>query len=91
MSQRQQYAIVPVRATDDMILAADELNDTFAPVSVVYDTLVKAAPPPPESVLSDEDIRQIIGDDFPYGSYGDCHRLASRIQHAVLTRLTEPK
>lgn len=89
MSQRQQYALVPRwwlealaaqgPSKPDYWSACDQCERATGNAQDALDA------PPPESVLTDEEIRQIIQDQGPDNESG----LARAIERAVLTRLTE--
>lgn len=92
MTQRQQYAIVPREPTEVQIEADEESFGLCRLGSVLshraaLTAAIEASPPPPEQVLSDEDVRAIYR-KYLYDSRSanefDLIRLA---EHAVLKKL----
>lgn len=72
MTQRQQYAVVPVAGSDAIWDAMSRANDLWPPAQCDngrearmsyakprYDAALKAAPPPPEQVLTQDEVEQI--------------------------------
>jgi len=91
MSQRQQYAVV-LRSPNTAMKAAGArcggIGYDFA--HYAWDEMVKAAPPPPDQVLSDEEIQALWGlachDDSIAGPSRQI-RFARAIERAILKQL----
>lgn len=90
MTQRQQFVVVPREPTPEIEQAAADVLDGCVKSYYLWGALLEAAPPPPEHVLSDEEVSAIRGEwgktKWSSASYEDLIRVAER---AVLTRLTE--